>query len=109
TVRFLALAPDVLIKADSQLGRALKYVEELAKRHPEKGSDNGDRVQNRNKRIGVTLHPSVTSREHETRKAHRKQKDKRHEILDTALHRDGAFVTHASPHGEHHARDDQKR
>src|SRR5260221_2123811 len=56
----LALAPDFLVERHTDLGRALEDVEELAERQPEESENHRDRVQDREKIVGVAFHPRVT-------------------------------------------------
>ena len=106
--RFLG-APDVLVEPDAELRRPLEDVEELSERQPEERADHRDRVEDREERVGVALHPGVAGGEHQPGEADGEEQDQRQEVFGEPLNGRGALLAHAPPHGQHHARDHQER
>jgi hypothetical protein len=85
---------DILVKANTNLRRALKDMEELSKREPEKRDDHRYRVSEREKLITVAAQPGVAHRKQETRETHGKQQNQRENIFPEKLNR-GRLLHHA--------------
>ena len=95
-------------RPDAKLRRPLKDVKELPEREPEERADHRDRMQHRNERVGVPLHPRVAHREHQTGDADRQKEDEGEDILAKLLYGGRSVIDHAPPKREHHPRDHQE-
>ncbi len=73
--------PDVLIKSDAELCGALKDVKEFSEGQPQKRKDNRNGMSDREKIIGVTLHPGIAGRQQQSGDADRKQKNQGQKIF----------------------------
>lgn len=99
----------IFVEAHPNLCGALKDVKKFAKGQPQKRADDRNRVQNGDKVIGVTLHPSVAGREHNAGEADAKEEDERQKILGEHLQSSRPLLAHTAAHGQHHPGNDNQR
>src|ERR1700675_749677 len=84
----------ILVKTDPDLCGALKNMEKLSEREPEKRDNDRYGVSERHKLIAVAAQPRGAHRQQQTRETDGEQQDQRQDIFPEKLKRRGSFIAH---------------
>ncbi len=99
-LRLFGAAAGVFVKADAELRGPLEDMKQFSERQPQQREDHRNGMEDREKVVGVSLHPRIARRQQQPRHADGEQQHQRQNV-GYLLHGDGAVVDHPAAERNH--------